>query len=93
MTGMAPVSIRRGSWEPATPAEVAEIFGSCQARAIGPGKSDHAGSARWLSRQILLPRGRCLTLGSVQKFAALAAGLATGAGARIRAGAGKPSEA
>jgi hypothetical protein len=32
MTGMAPSPIRRGSWKPATPAEVAEIFSGCQAR-------------------------------------------------------------
>jgi hypothetical protein len=32
MTGMAPSPIRRCSWKPATPAEVAEIFKRCQAR-------------------------------------------------------------
>jgi hypothetical protein len=32
MTGMAPSPIRRGCWKPATPAEVAEIFGASQAR-------------------------------------------------------------
>ncbi len=31
MTGMAPSPIRRGSWKPATPAEVAEIFSGCKA--------------------------------------------------------------
>ena len=29
---MAPSPIRRGSWKPATPAEVAEIFSGCQAQ-------------------------------------------------------------
>jgi len=32
MTGMAPSPIRRGSWKPATPAEVAEIFSGCKAQ-------------------------------------------------------------
>ena len=32
MTGMAASPIRRGSWEPATPAEVTEIFSGCKAR-------------------------------------------------------------
>jgi hypothetical protein len=32
MTGMAPSPIRRGSWKPSTPAEVAEIFSGCKAR-------------------------------------------------------------
>ena len=32
MTCMAPSPVRRGSWKPATPAEVAEIFSDCQAQ-------------------------------------------------------------
>lgn len=32
MTGVAPSPIRRGSWNPAIPAEVAEIFSGCKAR-------------------------------------------------------------
>ena len=53
MAGMAPSPIRRGSWKPATPAEVAEIFSGCQAQwwiaggyaielAIGRPVRDHA---------------------------------------------------
>lgn len=32
MTGMAPSPIRRGSWKPASPAEITEIFSGCKAQ-------------------------------------------------------------
>jgi hypothetical protein len=32
ITGMPPSPIQRGAWKPATPAEVAEVFGGCPAR-------------------------------------------------------------